>query len=642
MLAPATAVASRHLPCTINELLRQCRSVQQLNQLHAHLLVHGSSAVCVVAPQLLASYCALSPGSGHGALCYARHLFDGIPNPDRVACNNLVRAYSNSSCPEEALRLHRRMLRLGMLPNEFTLPFVLKACTRAQAWEHALAVHAVVVKLGFVQQVFVGNALLHSYSSASSLGDSRHFFDEMVGKNIVSWNSMIGAYAQAGDSREALMLFREMRLKCLLADEFTLASLLFACSQEGNLRLGRLVHCRILVTGARVDLILGNALVDMYGKCGDLWMAGKYFDMMPHKNVISWTSMLCAHAKHGSVDAARDWFDKMPERSIVSWNAMISCHVQVGRCHEALNLYNRMQSLGFTPDEVTLAAVLSACGNIGDLTLGKAIHNYIRDIFNPGITLINSLMDMYAKCGQVDTAIGLFNDMHNKNTISWNVIIGGLAMHGRAQDTIMFFRSMVHNSSPDDITFVCLLSACSHGGLLEDGQYYFEAMTRIYNVKHEIEHYACMVDLLGRHGQLEKAVDLIKDMPMKPDVVVWGALLGACRIHGNVVIGKQVIKQLLELEGISGGLFVLISNLLYETHHWEDMKRLRKLMKECGAKKDMGVSSIEVDNSIQEFGVDDARHESSNDIYAAVDQLSCHLVSLHASALQPEELFVED
>ncbi|KAK3132704.1 hypothetical protein QOZ80_6AG0526540 [Eleusine coracana subsp. coracana] len=254
MLAPAAAVASRRLPCTINELLRQCRSVQQLNQLHAHLLAHGSSAVSVVAQQLLASYCALSPGSGHGALCYARHLFDVIPNQDRVACNNLVRAYSNSNF----------MLRLGMLPNEFTLPFVLKACTRARAWEHALAVHAVVVKLGFVQQVFVGNALLHSYSSAGSLEDSRRFFDEMVGKNIVSWNSMIGGYAQAGDSREALTLFREMRLKCLLADEFTLASLLFACSQEGNLGLGRLVHCQMLVTGAHVDLILGNALVDMY------------------------------------------------------------------------------------------------------------------------------------------------------------------------------------------------------------------------------------------------------------------------------------------------------------------------------------------------------------------------------------------
>lgn len=372
-------------------------------------------------------------------------------------------------------------------------------------------------------------------------------------------------------------------------------------------------------------------------------MACKCFDMMPLKNVVSWTSMLCALAKHGSVDAAKDWFDRMPERNVVSWNAMISCYVQIGRCHEALDIYDRMQSLGFTPDEVTLAAVLSACGTIGDLTLGKAIHNYIRDSFNPGITLVNSLMDMYAKCGQVDAAIGLFSEMHSKNTISWNVIIGGLAMHGRAQDAIMFFRSMVCNSfSPDEITFVGLLSACSHGGLLEDGQYYFESMRHVYNVKHEIEHYACMVDLLGRRGQLGKAVALIKDMPMKPDVVVWGALLGASRIHGNVEISKQVIKQLLELEGISGGLFVLISNLLYETQHWEDMKRLRRLMKECGTKKDMGVSSIEVDNRIHEFGVDDTRHESSNDIYAAVDQLSCHLVSLHVSALSPEELFVED
>jgi pentatricopeptide repeat protein len=303
------------------------------------------------------------------------------------------------------------MLRRGTLPNEFTLPSVLKACTGVQAWEHALAVHAAVVKLGFVRQVFVVNALLHSYASAGSLGDSRRLFDEMVEQNVVSWNSMIGRYAQVGNTQEVVTLFEEMRLYGLLTDGFTLANLLFACSQERSLRFGQLVHCHMLVSGAQVDLILGNALVDMYGKCGDLWMACKCFDMMPFKNVVSWTSMLCAQAKHGSVDAARHWFGHMPERNIVSWNAMISGYVQAGQYHEALDLYNRMLSLGSIPDEVTLAVDLSACGHIGDLTLGKAIHNYITDSLNPGITLVNSLMDMYAKCGQVDTAIGLFSEL---------------------------------------------------------------------------------------------------------------------------------------------------------------------------------------------------------------------------------------
>ena len=534
------------------------------------------------------------------------------------------------------------MLERGILPNEFTLPFVLKACTRARAWGHARAAHGVVVKLGFAGQVFVGNALLHFYASAGSLADSRRFFDEMVERNVVSWNSMIGGYAQEGDTREARVLFGEMRRQGFVEDEFTLVNLLLACSQEGNLESGWLVHCHMLVSGSRVDLILGNALVDMYGKCGDLLMALRCFEMMPLKNVVSWTSMLCAWAKHGSVDASRNWFDQMPERNIVSWNAMISCYVQCGQCREALDLYNSMQSQGVAPDEVTLVAVLSACGQIGDLTFGKMMHLYIRDkINNPDVSLVNSLVDMYAKCGQVDTAISLFSEMCHKNVVSWNVIIGGLAMHGRALDSVMFFRSMVRDSfSPDEITFVALLSACSHGGLLEAGQHYFEAMRHVYSVKYELEHYACMVDLLGRRGYLEKAVCLIKEMPMKPDVVVWGALLGACRIHGSVEIGRQVIKQLLELEGISGGLLVLISNLLYETHRWEDMKRLRKLMKESGARKDMGISSIEVDNCIHEFGVEDIRHESSSEIYTAVDHLSCHLISLHLLPVQPDELYV--
>ncbi|OEL14518.1 Pentatricopeptide repeat-containing protein [Dichanthelium oligosanthes] len=639
MLTPAAAVASRHLP-SLQNLLRQCRSIHQLNQIHAHLLVHGSFAD--VAPQLLASYCALPASGGYGALSHARHLFDGIPNPDRFMYNTIIRACCNSSCPQEALRLHRGMLERGILPNEFTLPFVLKACTRAQAWGHARAAHGVALKLGFVGQVFVGNALLHSYASAGSLADSRRFFDEMAERNVVSWNSMIGGYAQAGVAREARALFEEMRRQGVLEDEFTLVSLLLACSQEGNIEFGRLVHCHMLVSGSRVDLILGNALVDMYGKCGDLWMARRCFEMMALKNVVSWTSMLCAQAKHGSVDAARDWFDQMPQRNIVSWNAMISCYVQCGQCREALDLYNHMQSQGLAPDEVTLVAVLSACGQIGDLTVGKMMHLYIRDnISNADVCLVNSLMDMYAKCGQVDTAISLFNEMCHKNVVSWNIIIGGLAMHGRALDAIMLFRSMVSDSFlPDEITFVALVSACSHGGLLEAGQHYFEAMRHVYNVKHEVEHYACMVDLLGRRGYLENAVCLIKEMPMKPDVVVWGALLGACRMHGSVEIGRQVIKQLLELEGISGGLFVLISNLLYETQKWEDMKRLRKLMKEWGTRKDMGISSIEVNNSIHEFGVEDIRHESSSEIYAAVDQLSYHLISLHFLAAHPEDLCV--
>ncbi|CAL5072915.1 unnamed protein product [Urochloa decumbens] len=643
MLTPAAAVASRHFPSP-QDLLRPRRSIRRLlSQLHhAHRLIHdGSSSFTAVASQLLASSCASSADDGYGA----RRLFDRIPDPQthRFMYNTVIRAFCDSSCPQEALRLHRGMLRRGMLPNEFTLPFVLKACTRARAWAHARAAHGVAVKLGFAgPQVFVGNALLHCYASAGCLTDSRRFFDEMVEKNVVSWNSMINGYAQAGDAREARALFGEMRRQGVSEDEFTLVGLLLACSHEGNLQFGRAMHCHMLVSGSRVDLILGNALVDMYGKCGDLWMAHRCFRMMPLKNVVSWTSMLYARAKHGPVDAARDWFDQMPERNIVSWNAMISCYVQCGQCREALDLYNRMQSHGLAPDEVTLVAVLSACGQIGDLTVGKMIHLYIRDnMDNPDVSLVNSLMDMYAKCGQVDTAISLFDEMRRKNVVSWNVVIGGLAMHGRALDSIRFFRSMVRDSfSPDEITFVALLSACSHGGLLEAGQHYFEAMRHVYNVKYEVEHYACMVDLLGRRGYLEKAVCLIKEMPMKPDVVVWGALLGACRMHGSVVIGRQVIKQLLELEGISGGLLVLISNLLYENHQWDDMKRLRKLMKEWGTRKDMGISSIEVNNGIHEFGVEDIRHENSSEIYAAVDQLSYHLISLHFLTVHPEELCV--
>ncbi|XP_073115731.1 pentatricopeptide repeat-containing protein At2g22410, mitochondrial-like [Elaeis guineensis] len=622
---------------TLHSLLQRCPSMKQLRQLHSQLITNGLLGEYLTLGRLIA-FCSVSDA---GDLDYGREVFERVPEPNRFMWNSLIRGYSNCDSPKEALFLHRRMLRSGLLPNHFTLPFVLKSCAKASAHVEALTVHAMIFKLGFESQIFVMNALLHAYSSCGSMSLARKVFDEIPYRNIVSWNSVIGGYSQLGDCEEAFALFREMRELGLEPDEFTLVSLLSACSQMVNLNLGRLVHHYIVVTGAHIDMILGNSLVDMYGKCGDLCVAQRCFDGMPVTNVITWTSIVCAHAKHGLIDDAGCWFSRMPERNIVSWNAMISCFFQNGLYHEGLDLYNQMQDLGVLADETTLVSVLSACSQNGNLVTGKKIHDYVcGNIANPSVTLFNSLVDMYAKCGHIDIALGLFGRMPEKNVVSWNVIIGALAMHGHAFDTVELFKCMVSKGfSPDGITFTGLLCACSHRGLLEVGQHYFEAMTDVYKVPREIEHYACMVDLLGRGGQLEKAVHLIKCMPMKPDVVIWGALLGACKIHGNVKIGKQVMKQLLELETNNGGLYVLISNMYYDVHQWEDMKNLRKLMKERGIKKDKATSLIEIDNNSYEFLVEDMRHERSRDIYFMLDQLTDHLMSVECLSMPSGAFF---
>ncbi|XP_010255010.2 PREDICTED: pentatricopeptide repeat-containing protein At2g22410, mitochondrial-like [Nelumbo nucifera] len=598
----------------------------ELKHLHAQIIVNGLLQENLTVGKLIA-FCAISDA---GNLSYARLVFDQIAEPNRFMWNSLIRGYSKSNFPREVFPLYHRMRGLGLSPNEFTLPFVLKACASELAYRESLLIHADAIKLGIGSQVCVQNALLSVYTACGSIESSRSVFDDIVDRTLVSWNSMIGGYSKMGFCKEAFSLFQEMRDLGLEPDEFTLVSLLSVCAQTENFDLGRYVHFYIEITGTSIDLFVRNAIVDMYAKCGHLHLAQKYFDRMPDRNVVSWTSIVSACARNGLFDQAQKMFDQMPTKNVVSWNSMISCYVQHGKCREALDLFTQMLNSRVEPDEVTLVSILAACSQIGDLITGKETHIYISNSsITPSIALCNSLIDMYAKCGPVDTALDLFNQMPEKNLVSWNVMIGGLAMHGRGLDAVKLFEKMLKNGvAPDGFTFVGVLNACSHSGFVDMGRYYFDIMTHVYGVPHEIEHYACMVDLLGRGGHLEEAVKLIGGMPVRPDVVIWGALLGACRIHGNVEIGKQVLKQILELEPHSGGLHVLISNIYSEAQRWGDVKNVRKLMKDNGIKKDKALSVIEIDGHVHEFMVEDKSHENSSNIYSMIYQLTNHLRSI--------------
>ncbi|XXG81279.1 hypothetical protein AAC387_Pa09g1953 [Persea americana] len=607
----------------LHSLLDKCSNMKELKQVHAQIILNGLVQEIQTVGKLIA-FCATSIA---GDLHYGRFVFDRIAEPNKFMYNSLIRGYSNSNNPIEALFLYQQMMSGGLSPNQFTFPFVLKACAFELAFVDALVIHDHVIKLGFGSQVFVLNALLHVYAACGSIQYARNLFDDIPEKNLVSWNSMIGGYSRMGCCKEAFSLFRVMRDMGIEPDNFTLISLLSVCSQTGRFDLGRVIHFYIETKGVEIDLFVKNALVDMYAKCGDLVSAKTLFDRMQEKNVVSWTSMVGAYARYGRLDLARSKFNKMPEKNVVSWNSMISYYIQHELFSEAKDLFAQMQASNVLPDEATLVNVLTACSQIGDLVMGQKIHHYIcNNNIKPSVTLWNSLIDMYAKCGLLDTASNLFIQMPERNVVSWNVMIGALAMHGRAVSAVYLFVRMESDSvSPDGITFVGLLCACSHGGLLDAGQYYFEAMNPVYGVPQEIEHYACMVDLLGRRGRLNEAVQLIGSMPMKPDVVVWGALLGACRVHGNVEIGGLVLKQLLELEPYIGGLYTLISNIYCEANRWEDSKSIRKLMMERGFRKCRAVSLIEVRGKVHEFLVDDKRHENSSNIYSLLDQLTDHM-----------------
>ncbi|XP_062010882.1 pentatricopeptide repeat-containing protein At2g22410, mitochondrial-like [Rosa rugosa] len=611
---------------TLHRLVEQCSSMSHLKQLHAQIILHRLTNQNLTLGKLI-SFCSVSDA---GDLRYAHLVFDQVHQPNKFMYNSLIRGYSNSNDSFKAMSLYYQMINSGLAPNEFTLPFVLKVCAGKTAYWEGVVVHGQAVKLGIGCQVCVQNGLINVYGVCGLIHCARNVFDEMSERSLVSWNSIIGGYAGVGSWKEAFGLFREMRDFGIEPDKFTLVNLLSVCSQACDLELGRYLHHYIVVSGMVVDQILRNALLDMYGKCGHLPSAQMVFDQMSYKNVVSWTSMIRAYARHGRIEVAQKFFDQMPLKNVVSWNSLISCYVREGQCREALDLFQKMLNSGEMPDEATLVFALSACSQIGDLVIGKETHNYISNSnIALTVTLSNSLVDMYAKCGAVGTAIDLFSQMPEKNVVSWNIVIGALALHGYGSEAIRIFEQMQEGGiCPDEITFIGLLSACCHSGLLDLGRYYFDRMKSIYRLSPEIEHYACMVDLLGRRGCLEEAITLMRGMPMKPDIVVWGAMLGACRIHGNVDLAKLILKQLLELEPHGSGLYVLLANIFGEAHRWEDVKNIRKLIKDGGVIKCRAMSSIEIDGCVYEFMVDDNRHAISSSIYSMLDQLTDHLKSL--------------
>ncbi|OWM66323.1 pentatricopeptide repeat-containing protein At2g29760, chloroplastic-like [Punica granatum] len=609
----------------LHRRLERCSSMAQLKLLHAHVVLLGLSLDNFTLGKLI-SFAGINE---NGDLQYALDVFNRIRQPNKFMFNSLIRGCSISGRdPSKAIALYRNMLASGHSPNEFTLPFVLKACASEPSYWMSMLVHGQGIKLGIGSHVCVQNALMNVYIAMGMTREARKVFDEIAEKTSVSWNSMIGGYSRAGRSKETCILFRQMRESGVVPDGFTFVSLLSACSQTCDLDLGRFVHLYIEITGLEIDLFVRNALLDMYGKCGHLDSAEKIFLRMQEKNVVSWTTMLTAYAKHGFIESARELFVRMPMKNVVSWNSLLSGYSQNGQCREALSLFDEMQKAGFNPNEATLTTVLYACGQIGDVTTGEKIHAYIRETesLQPSITLTNSLIAMYAKCGEVPIAMDIFRKMKWKNVVSWNAVIGGLALQGIGDDVIELFREMEASGiQPNGITFTGLLAACSHGGLISSGRYYFERMSSVYSIPLEIEHYACMIDLLGRGGLLEEAIRLIGTMPMRPDIVIWGALLGACKIHGVVEIGRIVLKQLLELQPYSAGLCVLLSNLYSEANRWEDMQRIRKIMNGSGVAKCDAISFIEIGGHVYEFMVDDRRSDWSRGIYSVLNQLTDHL-----------------
>eukprot|EP01018_Ginkgo_biloba_P026783 Gb_12573 [translate_table: standard] len=446
--------------------------------------------------------------------------------------------------------------------------------------------HDFILRNSCESDVFVRTALIDMYTKCGNIETARELFDKMSNRNVVSWNAMIAGYAQNGHANEALTLFYQMQLQEEIPDSVTIVSVLHACTRSGDLQQGRSVHNYIIQRGFESDIYVGNSLLAMYAKCG-------------------------------RVDVTRQLFDKMSKRNVVSWNAMIAGYTQNGHDNEALILFHQMPMVEMTPDLATILSVLLGCANLAALQQGKWIHGYIiRSGFESDICVENSLIDMYAKCGNIQIARQLFDKMTERDVVSWNAMIESYGMHGCGEDVLTLFSQMQQTGiRPDDITFIYVLSACSHAGLIKEGWQYFDYMTQNYGITPCMEHYACMVELLGRAGHLDEAQDFIEKMPLEPGASVWGGLLGACRIHSNIKLGKCVADHLFNLQPEHHGYYVLLSNIYAAAGRWDDVANVRTMMKDRGLKKPPGCSLIEVNNRVHAFLVGDKSHPQTEEIY---------------------------
>ena len=589
---------------TYMSLLNDCAStgaLQWVKDVHRHIMDGRYESDVRVGSALIHMYAKC------GRIMDAALFFDSMKERNVITWNVMIGAYAGSGRGVEAYDLYLKMKEEGFEPNAVTYMNLLNDCASTGALQWVKDVHRHILEEGHESDVRVGNALVHMYARCCSTEDAAVVFDRMKERDIITWNVMIGAYAGSGRGVEAYDIYLKMKEEGFQPDAVTYLSLLNDCASPGALVWVKEVHRHILEEGYDSDARVGNALIQMYAKCG-------------------------------SVEIAALVFDSMKERDKITWTVMIGAYAGSGRGVEAYDLYLKMKQEGFQPDAVTYMSLLNDCASTGALEWVKDVHRHILEEGHESDVRVGSaLIHMYAKCGSIEDAQLVFERMEECNVMTWNIMIGGLGQHGRGQDALELFRKMKEDGLvPDAYSFVALLSACSHAGLVDEGRQFFGAM-KDYGVEPTVVHYSCMVDLLGRAGLLEEAKRFISNMPVEADADTWGALLGACRTYGNVELGELAAKEVLKLEPGGSSPYVLLSNIYAAAGQWDQVSFIRYMMQERGICKEPGVSWIEISNKVHRFVVGDRSHPEAKEIYDVLNNLS---KSLEAEGYIPDTRLV--
>ncbi|XP_062000322.1 pentatricopeptide repeat-containing protein At3g29230-like [Rosa rugosa] len=538
------------LELKLSKLLPQC-TFRQLKQIHALILTTSLNQDIQTFSRFLRR------STEFGAMEYPNLIYSQLGSHfsnNIMIQNAMIRGYGGNGLFEQCLHLYDEMPQRGLKPHNFTYPYVLSSCSKLGWFRKGKQVHCRIVKDGFESNLSVANALFHLYVKMVDLSDARKVFDDVSVKTIELRNRMISLYVSARDVQSARKLFDVMPER---------------------------------------DIVSWNSMITGYAEVGDAGNARDLFERIPEKDVVSWTIMIRVYAAAGDLMTATKFFETMPCKNVVSWNSMISSYSQHGQLEQALDLFVQMQSGGEVPDKYTFVSVLSACSQLGALEFGKWIHYLIQDWSQFGAILGTALIDMYAKCGDIHRALTLFIKMGERDVFCWNVMIRSVAIHGRTGDAIKIYSLMQKKGlEPNDFTFTAALFACSHGGLVKEGEGIFYSMERDFGVEPKLEHYGCIIDLLSRNGQLEEAVRLVKEMPYKPDIAIWGALLGGCRDRSHLKLAEEVIEKATELEANESGVYVLLSNMHASVGQWPEAQSAREMMEEKKIWKNTGHSNV--------------------------------------------------
>lgn len=558
-------------------------------QIHAYVLRRGTEMDVSVSNVLIDFYVKC------GRVKTGRKLFDKMIVKNVISWTTMISGYMQNSFDWEAMDLFMDMNRLGWKPDVFACTSILTSSGSLEALEQGRQVHAYAIKANLELDDFVINGLIDMYSKCNSLTDARRAFDSMTYFNVISYNAMIEGYSRQEKLYEALDLFHEMRIRSLSPSLLTFISLLGVSVSLLTVELSKQIHGLIMKLGVSLDIFACSALIDVYSKCS-------------------------------FVKDARLVFDELNEKDIVVWNAMFSGYAQQLENEVAVKLYLEFQFSGPKPNEFTFVALITAASNLASLALGQQFHNQLVKAgldFDPFVT--NAMVDMYAKCGSIKEARVIFDCTTWKDVICWNSMISTYAQHGEAEEALKLYAEMINEGiKPNYITFVGVLSACGHAGLVEDGLLHFYSMSR-FGIVPGTEHYACIVSLLGRAGKLLEAKDIIEKMPIEPAAIIWRSLLSACRITGNVELGKYAAEMAISIDPSDSGSYVLLSNILASKGMWVDVKKVRERMDCNGVVKEAGCSWIELNNEVHVFVSRDKAHRDADLIWSILDNLIQHI-----------------